>query len=1250
MDRTLTVRLVANIGSLRAGLAAAGADVRRFGADVAGAAAASNVQTDRLARGFLVAGGVIAAALGGAVVAAAQFEKEMRNITTISGFVEKNFEQVSARLMDMSAELPQSAAELAQGLYDVASSGFAGREGLQVVETSAKAASAGLSDTATSARAITGVLNAYGLEARDSARVSDVLFQTVNLGVVTFEELAQNLGDVVAMAAATKVPIEDVGSAIATITLAGVPAAEATTSLNRVLTSFLDPSEALHDRLIELGYSSGSMAIETDGLREVMTRLRESTHGNVEEFRALFPEQRAARGALALTAVEGENWRRVADGMAESTKGVGATQKALARQQESLSYQLDILKNRVVNVGIALGTELLPILKTVSGFFGGLVDDLGNIPRPARIAVVALLGLSSAALLVGGSTLLLLSRIGRMRTELLGMGPAGLRAATAMTTLGRSIGLASGVALGALGFSMIGDSIEGTVFGVLSLVSAVGLLRQGLPAVSAGLAGLGSRLSGAGFTNAGVAVGNLATGIQTLGRRLPGIVATGAIAAATFDNIGESAAGSAIGAGALIATGAQIGAAFGAPVIGGAIGGVVALGKALFGSGESADDFKARIQSLSKEIDGLGRRASARAFLDQGKDLVEWQRQMNDEGRLEWGVVANMEKFRKEIGALARTAPAQARDVVRGLSALRDETGLTTSQITTLHGVVEEGAIVFARRSARQDKQAKENAKIRDSVKEVTQAEEALTTAQQKAAEEFQKAVDQMAEKAAGGFPGISGAFDDAARAAEHFGATLSPEVLLHEFEETLEQQLRFGQNIAAIMNAGFDDIGMIIAEKGPEAGGAIAQTLADGIRAGDPSMVAALNEKAELLGAQSTVYEQAMRDKWTPAFLRGQGAALDALSAQIRQKLGIDTPEEIAAQQEAVNTAIRGVVAGAAGEYGLAWSTQPPPPPPPLPDFTALGNVISLVDTYGTEVESIPKQGKYEQHDNIPEARQRVRDLKAEQETVAGPPESPKPWWSKYHDNVEEARQRALKLKGDIGEVAGPPEAPKPWWSKFFGDTTHLGDAIARAKIDIASLDKDVVVKLSSTWSGIADDGPGRAASGNVYRRVAPLLTGGLRISSAYRNPARNSAVGGSATSYHMDAANPALDIVGPADALNRLFLTLSGMGGWRELLWQVPGHFDHLHVAHYGGRVDASWPRTPGMGRDERLARVQVGEWITPNRAAGGTRVTIGATTLVVNGDVVGVADLERRFSRMADQRDRAANIALTRSRSTV
>lgn len=147
--------------------------------------------------------------------------------------------------------------------------------------------------------------------------------------------------------------------------------------------------------------------------------------------------------------------------------------------------------------------------------------------------------------------------------------------------------------------------------------------------------------------------------------------------------------------------------------------------------------------------------------------------------------------------------------------------------------------------------------------------------------------------------------------------------------------------------------------------------------------------------------------------------------------------------------------------------------------------------------------------------------------------------------------------------------------------------------------------------------DGPGRPSGGggNVANRIRPVLDrlGGY-VTSTYRTPEQNRRVGGSPRSYHTDRNNPAVDIGGPTVVLDRVAAALRSMGGWRELLWRTAGHYDHVHVAHQGGRVGSDWYRSPGDGPDERTARLQVGETVIPK---GGGIVAPAPTVHVYIGN---------------------------------
>jgi TP901 family phage tail tape measure protein len=375
-------------------MAQASGSVKAFEKGVEGASS----RTSKVASGLkaVFAGLAVAAALffSNAISQAIAFEGAMRNVNSISYLSERQLATLSNQVIALSVRVPQSAKELADGLYDIASSGFAGAEGMKVLDASAVAASAGLTSTATSAKAITQVLNAYGLSADHAADVSDVLFQTVNLGVVTFEELATQLGDVVGGAAAAGVAIDEVGAATAAMTLAGLSAAESTTSLNNLIRSLIKPSDGLASAYQNLGIESGAAQLEQHGLFETMELLRQSTGGNITTLLQLFPEIRAARGAFALMAVDGQNYARTFAGIADEQSRAGATQRAFNEQMKGLGQQWKLFTNQVNAVSLSVGVALIPVLRkaldavrelgpAVVDFFSNLV----SIGTPAALAV-----------------------------------------------------------------------------------------------------------------------------------------------------------------------------------------------------------------------------------------------------------------------------------------------------------------------------------------------------------------------------------------------------------------------------------------------------------------------------------------------------------------------------------------------------------------------------------------------------------------------------------------------------------------------------------------------------------------------------------------------------------------------------------------------------------------------------------------------------------------------------------------------
>jgi TP901 family phage tail tape measure protein len=384
-ERTTTLAVILKDGASQ-GIRALNKNVRTLSRT----ASTLNAPFRAAAQGIAIAGAAAAAGLAFAVTKASEFETAMLNVNSIAKESPATFDAMKASVLELSKELPQSAETLAQGLYDIASSGFAGEEGLQILEAAAKAASAGLAQTSESAAGITAVLNAYGYGAEEAARVSDILFKTVDRGVITFPELASQIGKVTALAAPLGVSIEEVGAGIAVLTKNGIDAENATTQLNAIMQRFIKPSKEAQRVAASFGIELTSQALASKGLSGALTEMVEKTNGSKEALAAILGDARAIRGAFVLAQNGGQQFN---DELALMQNAAGATDTALSYQEQGLAYQIERLTNNINAMAIEVGTVVIPeLIKMLNVFRGQILPTLGSVADAIKTNVVPVLG------------------------------------------------------------------------------------------------------------------------------------------------------------------------------------------------------------------------------------------------------------------------------------------------------------------------------------------------------------------------------------------------------------------------------------------------------------------------------------------------------------------------------------------------------------------------------------------------------------------------------------------------------------------------------------------------------------------------------------------------------------------------------------------------------------------------------------------------------------------------------------------
>ncbi len=331
-------------------------------------------------------------------------DENLRKVQSISKSTDEEIKNLKTDLLAAAAAgetFGQKASEVADAMFEIVQSGFSLDEAFEIAQTAAIGAEAGFTDAATSGRVLVGVLNAFGRPASESREVMDVLFKTVDVGVVTFEELSRGLGRTLGPAASLGVTLEELGAIISVLTRRGLQGREAMTSLTRIMISFLKPSDKARKAAAGMGFELSAQKIATDGLIPSLIELNEKTGGHADSLGSVFDRQRAVIGAQLLLTDGGEELLELWDEHIIATDGVGAATEALNERQKALTFQLRKISVQLLALITGaiepLNEALQKVLPQISNFIagtGGAADAIKRWMPQIKGLAAALLVLS----------------------------------------------------------------------------------------------------------------------------------------------------------------------------------------------------------------------------------------------------------------------------------------------------------------------------------------------------------------------------------------------------------------------------------------------------------------------------------------------------------------------------------------------------------------------------------------------------------------------------------------------------------------------------------------------------------------------------------------------------------------------------------------------------------------------------------------------------------------------------------------
>jgi TP901 family phage tail tape measure protein len=444
-DRSVVVRLRADIASYASSMAAASKVTADFGKSAVDVAAKHKASWDKVGKGMMIGGAVIVAGIGLAVVAAAEFDQKM---STVKANVDDKSVPSMRRLADAALTAGKltmfSAGQAADAENELAKAGLTAAQITGGALTAALSlASAGQIDLASAAEITASTMVQFGLAAKDAGHIADVLAAGADKSLGGVTDLAEALKYAGVPAAQFGVSLDTTVGVLAEFASNGILGSMAGTSLRMMMIRLASPTAEARGEMKQLGLTffnaKGDFVGVSDMAGQLHTKLAGLTQQQREQTLVTLFGARSLSEANIL-------YRDGAAGVDKWTKAVndqGFAALQAATKLDNLDGDLTKLKASFNVLFISAGEGSQGPLRSVTQEFTNVLNSVAALPAPVTQAAVTLGAVTAAALLLGGTAMLATTRIAAMKTALMTMGVEGGKATSMIKGFAGAVGVAA---------------------------------------------------------------------------------------------------------------------------------------------------------------------------------------------------------------------------------------------------------------------------------------------------------------------------------------------------------------------------------------------------------------------------------------------------------------------------------------------------------------------------------------------------------------------------------------------------------------------------------------------------------------------------------------------------------------------------------------------------------------------------------------------------------------------------------------
>lgn len=320
------------------------------------------------------------------------FDTQMSQVKALGQLQDDEFIQIRQRAMKLGESTKFTAAQVAEAFSYMALAGWDTEEMLDGIDGVLNLAAASGEDLGRTSDIVTDALTAFGLEAKDSGHFVDVLAAASANSNTTVSQMGEAFKYLATTGGVLGYSIDDVAIGLGLLANNGIKSSQAGTSLRRIITSLISPTDKAAEAMSALGvnlFEEGTDKVKP--FKQVMSELRtifKESDFNLEgvdiaEIQPQIDELDAWYDEMSQKIEEGGG--KITDSVDGSILKQKDIDEEYASQLQAITGFNELFLGRLSDIGGVRGiSSLIALMKTTDKDFDQLVSSVENSEGSAQ--------------------------------------------------------------------------------------------------------------------------------------------------------------------------------------------------------------------------------------------------------------------------------------------------------------------------------------------------------------------------------------------------------------------------------------------------------------------------------------------------------------------------------------------------------------------------------------------------------------------------------------------------------------------------------------------------------------------------------------------------------------------------------------------------------------------------------------------------------------------------------------------------